>query len=93
VVGSLDSLSDLDLVENMVVIPVPAPGVVIHTLVPVDVPVEFVPLILQDPNLLDEAEGLAIACAQASPSLAYMESWEEDLMYLEGVPEFWADLD
>jgi hypothetical protein len=87
VVGSSDSSSNLDPVENMVAIPVPAPGIVVHTLVPVDIPLEFVPPILCDPNPLDEVEGSVIAHAQASPSLTYVESWEEDPMHLEGVPE------
>jgi hypothetical protein len=37
-----DSLSDLDPVENMVAIPIPGPSVV-QTLIPVEVPSEFVP--------------------------------------------------
>jgi hypothetical protein len=78
VVGSSDSSSNLDPVDNMVVIPVPAPGIVVHTLVPADIPLELVPPILCDPNLLDEVEGSVIACAQASLSLTH----------LEGVPEF-----
>jgi hypothetical protein len=86
-------LSDLDLVENMVAIPVPAPGVVIHTLVPVDIPMEFVPPILCDLNPLGEPEGVAISHAQASPSQTYIESQDEDPMHLEGVLEFWVDLD
>jgi hypothetical protein len=64
--GSVESedssaLTDVDPVENMVAIPVPAPGVVIYTLVPVDIPQEFIPPVLCA-NLL-EPEGAEIACA------------------------------
>jgi hypothetical protein len=53
-------LMDVDPVENMVAIPVPAPGVVIHTLVPVNVPQEFIPPILHVPNPLEpEREEIA----------------------------------
>jgi hypothetical protein len=38
----LDSSSDLDPVENVVAIPIPGPSVV-HTLVPVETPSEFIP--------------------------------------------------
>jgi hypothetical protein len=86
---------DVDLAENMVAIPVPAPGVVIHTLVPVDVPQEFIPSVLHDPNPL-EPEGTAIAHALASPSPAYVKNQEDDLMSHLGeadqVPEFWANI-
>jgi hypothetical protein len=98
--ASVDSLSLLDLepVENMVVIPVPAPCVIVHTLVPINVPQEFIPPILCGPNPLEmEAEGLVIAWAQSSPSPTYFENWEDDLMVhsevVDGVLKFWANLD
>jgi hypothetical protein len=48
IVESLDSLSstDVDPVENMVVISVPAPSQ-IHSLIPIEVPLEFIPLSLR----------------------------------------------
>jgi hypothetical protein len=52
-------------VENMAVIPVPAPSVV-HTLVPVDFPPEFVFSVLR---------------AEASPSPPYVEACGEDPMH------------
>ena len=59
---------DVDPVENMVVIPVPAPGPIVHTLVPVEVLMEFFPPILCDPNPLEmETEGEAIDHVRSSP--------------------------
>jgi hypothetical protein len=45
VVDSSDSSlsTDVEPVENMVAIPVPTPGTVVHLLVPIKVPQEFVP--------------------------------------------------
>ena len=75
-VPSSSSSSDLDPVENMVVIPVPAPSVV-HTLV--EIPEEFVPPILRStPSIA------------STPSPEYVQALEEDPASY-GVPEFWAD--
>jgi hypothetical protein len=70
------SSSDLDPVENMVVILVPGPSVV-HTLV--EIPEEFVPLILRlsSPH-------------QSTPSPPYVWAAEEGPLH-DGVPEYWAD--
>ena len=70
------SSSDLDPVENMVVILIPAPSV-IHTLV--EIPEEFVPPILQ----------LSSSVA-STPSPEYVQVLEEDPAS-HGVPEFWAN--
>ena len=70
------SSSDLDPVENMVVIPIPAPSI-IHTLV--EVPEEFIPPILWS--------SLSVT---STPSPEYVQALEEDPAS-HGVPEFWAD--
>jgi paraquat-inducible protein B len=70
------SSSDLDPVENMVAIPVPALSV-IHTLV--EIPEEFVPLILQ-PSL----------AVPSTPSPEYVQALEDDPAH-DGTPEYWAD--
>ena len=75
-VPSSSSSSDLDPVENMVAIPVPAPSV-IHTLV--EIPEEFVPPILRSSSSV-----------ASTPSPKYVQALEEDPASY-GVPEFWAD--
>ena len=75
-VPSSSSSSDLDPVENMVAIPIPAPSVV-HTLV--EIPEEFVPPILQSSSSV-----------MLTPSPEYVQALEEDPAS-HGVPEFWAD--
>ena len=75
-VPSSSSSSDLDPVENMVAIPIPAPSVV-HTLV--ELPEEFVPPILR-----------AALSVTSTPSPEYVQALEEDPASY-GVPEFWAD--
>jgi hypothetical protein len=70
------SSSDLDPVENMVAIPVPAPSV-IHTLV--EIPEEFVPLILWPSSSVP-----------STPSPEYVQALEDDLAH-DGTPEYWAD--
>ena len=70
------SSSDLDPVENMVAIPIPALSV-IHMLV--EVPEEFIPPILQ----------LALSVS-LTPSPEYVQALEEDLLHA-GIPEYWAD--
>ena len=75
-VPSSSSLSDLDPVENMVAIPIPALSVV-HTLV--EIPEEFIPPILQSPSSV-----------ALTPSPEYVQALEEDLLSY-GVPKFWAD--
>jgi hypothetical protein len=70
------SSSDLDPVENMVAIPVPAPSVV-HTLV--EIPEEFVPPILQPSSSVP-----------LTPSPEYVQALEDDLAH-DGTPEYWAD--
>ena len=75
-VPSPSSSSDLDPVENMVAIPVPAPSVV-HTLV--EVPEEFIPPILRPSSSV-----------ASTPSPEYVQALEEDPAS-HGVPEFWAD--
>jgi hypothetical protein len=70
------SSSDLDPVENMVAIPVPAPST-IHTLV--EIPEEFIPLILR-PSLV----------VPSTPSPEYVQALEDDPAH-DGVPEYWAD--
>ena len=72
------SSSDLDPVENMVVIPILAPSVV-HTLV--EVPEEFIPPILRS--------SLSVT-STSSPE--YVQALEEDPAS-HGVPEFWADVE
>ena len=73
---SSSSSSDLDPVENMVAIPIPAPSVV-HTLV--EVPEEFVPPVLRSSSSV-----------ASTPSPEYVQALEEDPASY-GVPEFWAD--
>jgi hypothetical protein len=70
------SSSDLDPVENLVAIPVPAPSI-IHTLV--EIPEEFVPPILRPSSAVP-----------STPSPEYVEAVEDDLVH-DGVPEYWAD--
>jgi hypothetical protein len=70
------SSSDLDPVENMVAIPVPAPSV-IHTLV--EIPEEFVPPILR----LSSSVPLTL-----SPE--YVQALEDDPAH-DGTPEYWVD--
>ena len=70
------SSSDLDPVENMVAIPIPAPSFV-HTLV--EVPEEFVPPILR-----------SASSVASTPSPEYVQALENDPASY-GVPEFWAD--
>ena len=70
------SSSDLDPVENLVAILVPAPSV-IHTLVAI--PEEFVPPILW-PSL----------AVLSTPSLEYVQALEDDPSH-GGTPEYWAD--
>jgi hypothetical protein len=70
------SSSDLDPVENMVAIPVPAPSV-IHTLV--EIPEEFVPPILQPSSAVP-----------STPSPEYVQALEDDPAH-DGTPEYWAD--
>lgn len=59
--GSLSSLSSVEPVESMVSILVPAPGVVVHTLVPIvddklaNINNECIPPILHNPNPLQVA--------------------------------------
>jgi hypothetical protein len=70
------SSSNLDPVENMVVIPIPAPSI-IHTLV--EIPEEFIPPILR-----------ASLPALSTPSPLYIQAVEEDPSH-DGTPEYWAD--
>jgi hypothetical protein len=70
------SSSDLDPVENLVAIPVPAPSV-IHMLV--EIPEEFVPPILQPSSAVP-----------LTPSPEYVKAVEDDPVH-NGVPEYWAD--
>jgi chromosome segregation ATPase len=70
------SSSDLDPVENMVAIPVPAPSIV-HTLV--EIPEEFVPPILRPSSAVPST---------LSPE--YVQALEDDLAH-DGTPEYWAD--
>ena len=70
------SSSNLDPVENMVAILVPAPSI-IHTLV--EIPEEFVPPILR-----------LSSSVTSTPSPEYVQVLEEDPSHA-GVPEYWAD--
>jgi hypothetical protein len=70
------SSSDLDPIENMVAIPVPAPSI-IHTLVVI--PEEYIPPVLR-PSL----------SVPSTPSPEYVQALEDDLAY-DGTPEYWAD--
>jgi hypothetical protein len=72
------SSSDLDPVENLVAIPIPAPSVV-HTLV--EIPEEFVPPILRSSSAVP-----------STPSPEYVEALEEDPSH-RGVPKYWADVE
>ena len=75
-VPSSSSSSDLNPVENMVAIPIPALSI-IHTLV--EVPEEFVPPILRT--------SLSV---MSTPSPEYVQALEEDPAS-HGIPKFWAD--
>jgi hypothetical protein len=70
------SSSDLDPVENLVAIPVPAPSA-IHTLV--EIPEEFVPPILQSSSSI-----------LSTPSPEYVQAVEDDPSH-DGTLEYWAD--
>jgi hypothetical protein len=70
------SSSDMDPVENMVAIPVPAPST-FHTLV--EIPEEFVPPILWPPSSVP-----------LTPSPEYVQALEDDPAH-DGTPEYWAD--
>ena len=70
------SSSDLDPVENMVVIPVPAPSI-IHMLV--EIPEDFIPPVLH-----------LSSSVTSTPSPKYVQVLEEDPSHT-GVPEYWAD--
>ena len=75
-VPSSSSSSDLDPVENMVAIPIPAPSVV-HMLV--EIPEEFIPPILRPSSSV-----------MSTPSPEYVQALEDDPLHA-GIPEFWAD--
>jgi hypothetical protein len=70
------SSSDLDPIENMVAIPVPAPSV-FHTLVAI--PEEYVPPVLQSSSAVP-----------STPSPEYVQALEDDPAH-GGTPEYWAD--
>jgi hypothetical protein len=70
------SSSDMDPVENMVAIPVPAPSF-IHTLV--EIPEEFVPPILR-----------LSSAVPSTLSLEYVQALEDDPVH-DGTPEYWVD--
>jgi hypothetical protein len=70
------SSSDLDPVENMVAIPVPAPSI-IHTLV--EIPEEFIPPILRPSSSVP-----------LTPSPEYVQALEDDPAH-DGIPEYWVD--
>jgi hypothetical protein len=70
------SSSDLDPVENMVAILIPAPSV-IHMLV--EIPEEFIPPILRPSSSV-----------ASTPSPEYVQALEEDPSHV-GVPEYWVD--
>jgi hypothetical protein len=70
------SSSDLDPVENMVAIPVPAPSI-IHTLVAI--PEEFVPPVLRPSSSVP-----------STPSPEYVQALEDDPAH-DGTLEYWAD--
>ena len=70
------SSSDIDPVENMVAMPVPAPSIV-HTLV--EIPEEFVPPIFR-----------LSSSVTSTPSPEYIQTLEEDPSHV-GVPEYWVD--
>jgi hypothetical protein len=70
------SSSDLDPIENMVAIPVPAPSIV-HTLVAI--PEEYIPPILRPSSAIP-----------STPSPEYVQALEDDPAH-GGTPEYWAD--
>jgi hypothetical protein len=70
------SSSDLDPVENMVVIPVLAPSIIY---ILVEIPEEFIPPIL-----------CASLPVPSTPSPPYVQAVEEDLSH-DATPEYWAD--
>jgi hypothetical protein len=70
------SSSDLDPIENMVAIPVPAPSV-IHMLVVI--PEEYIPPVLRS------SSGVP-----STPSPEYVQALEDDPAH-DGTPEYWAD--
>jgi hypothetical protein len=70
------SSSDLDPVENVVAVPVPAPSA-FHTLV--EIPEEFVPPILWPSSAVP-----------STPSPEYVQVLEDDPVH-DGTPEYWAD--
>ena len=77
--GLSSSSLSIEPAENMVTIPGPAPGVVIHTLVPIvgGAPQEFIPPILHNLNPLQglevEMEHDKIMWARVNPALEYVE--------------------
>jgi hypothetical protein len=70
------SSSDVDPIENMVAIPVPAPSI-FHTLVAI--PEEFVPPVLQPSSAVP-----------STPSPEYVQALEDDPAH-DGTLEYWAD--
>jgi hypothetical protein len=70
------SSSDLDPVENMVAIPVPALSI-IHMLV--EIPEEFIPPIF-----------CMSSSVPSTPSSPYVQAMEEDPSH-DGTPEYWVD--
>jgi hypothetical protein len=70
------SSSDLDPIENMVAIPVPAPSIV-HTLVAI--PEEYIPPVLRSSSAVP-----------STPSPGYVQALEDDPAH-NGTPEYWAD--
>jgi hypothetical protein len=70
------SSSDLDPIENMVAIPVPALSIV-HTLVAI--PEEYIPPILRPSSAVP-----------STPSPEYVQALEDDPAH-DGTPQYWAD--
>jgi chromosome segregation ATPase len=70
------SSSDLDPIENMVAIPVPALSIV-HTLVAI--PEEYIPPVLRPSSVVP-----------STPSPEYVQALEDDPAH-DGTPEYWAD--
>jgi hypothetical protein len=70
------SSSELDPIENMVAIPVPAPSIV-HTLVAI--PEEYIPPVLRPSSVVP-----------STPSPEYVQALEDDPVH-DGTPEYWAD--
>jgi hypothetical protein len=70
------SSSDLDPIENMVAIPVPAPSIIYMLVV---IPEEFVPPILWSSSAV-----------LSTPSPEYVQALEDDPAH-DGTPEYWAD--